>query len=119
MVHSVGWIYSPVRTPERRVSLQHVAALSAPKTRGDLPAERFRWLRELGSRSVATWAAVESLPDGRTQLVVIERIPRHGALDDVAIAGLVRAGRALIKLQHPNVGRTRDGISRSDEVLVV
>ncbi len=96
-----------------------MAALSAPEARGDLPAERFLWLRELGSRSVATWAAIESLPEGRTQLVVIERIPRHGALDDVAVAGLVRAGRALIALQHPNVGRTRDVISRSDEVLVV
>jgi len=96
-----------------------VAALSAPEARGDLPAERFTWLRELGSRSVATWAAVESLPKGRTQLVVIERIPRHGALDDVAVAGLVRAGRALASLQHPNVARTRDVVSRSNEVLVV
>jgi serine/threonine-protein kinase len=52
-------------------------------------------------------------------LVVVERIPRHGALDDVAIAGLVRAARALIALQHPNVGRTRDVLSRSSEVLVV
>lgn len=76
-------------------------------------------LRELGNRVVPAWAALESLADGRTQLVVVERVARGDIYGDQDIADWVRDARRLATLEHPNVARVRDVVIRGDEVLVV
>ena len=95
-----------------------MAALSSREASGSAPADRFRLLRELGARPVPTWAALESLPTGRSQLVVVERVARGGAYGDQEIADWVRDARRIATLEHPNVGRVRDVLIRGDEVLV-
>jgi serine/threonine protein kinase len=75
-------------------------------------------LRELGSRPASTWAALESIADGRTQLVVVERAARGGSGADPEIADWVRDAKRLATLEHPNVARVRDVVIRSDEVIV-
>jgi serine/threonine-protein kinase len=76
-------------------------------------------VRPLGSRRVPAWAAIETLGDGKTRLVVVERITRGEGIDDQEIAECVREARALLPLEHPNLGRVRDVIIRGNEVLVV
>jgi len=92
---------------------------SSPDPIGALPAERFRRLRELGSCSVPTWAALEALPEGRTRLVVVEQVSRGGAVDDGEIAEWVRVAQRLATLEHPNVARIRDVVVGKDDVVVV
>ncbi|HLK37370.1 MAG TPA: protein kinase [Polyangiaceae bacterium] len=76
-------------------------------------------LRAIGPRGASTWAALELSEGGQTQLVVVERTRRGGALADPDIAGRVRDAKHLAKLEHPNVARVRDVVIRSDEILVV
>jgi serine/threonine-protein kinase len=96
-----------------------VAVSSSPNASGLAPAERLQFLRELGARAVPTWAALDSPPGGRAQLVVVERGRRGESFDDEEIGDWVRDARRLATLDHPNVARVRDVIIRSDEVLVV
>jgi eukaryotic-like serine/threonine-protein kinase len=67
---------------------------------------------------VPTWAALESLPNGRTQLVVVERVARGGDYGDQEIADWVRDARRIAALEHPNVARVRDVLIRGDDVMV-
>jgi serine/threonine-protein kinase len=95
-----------------------VAASSSSDARGGLSPERFRLLRELGTRVVPAWAALEALPEGRTKVVVLERVTRGGAYGDQEVADWVRDARRLATLEHPNVARVRDVVIRGDEVMV-
>jgi serine/threonine-protein kinase len=95
-----------------------VAALSSREADDSAAANRFRLLRELGARPVPTWAALETLPNGRAQLVVVERVARGGDHGDQDIADWVRDARRIAALEHPNVARVRDVLIRSDDVLV-
>ena len=82
-------------------------------------AERFRLVRELGSRAVPTWAALDSQGQGRNALVVVERIARGGDYGDAEIGDWVRDARRLGKLEHPNVAQgSKTVVIRGDEVLV-
>jgi serine/threonine-protein kinase len=76
-------------------------------------------LRELGSRVVPTCAALDTQPDGRAVLVVLERVARGGIYGDQEIADWVRDARRLATLEHPNVARIRDVVIRGEEVFVV
>ncbi len=76
-------------------------------------------LRELGSRVVPTCAALDTQPDGRAVLVVLERVARGGISGDQEIADWVRDARRLATLEHPNVARIRDVVIRGEEVFVV
>jgi serine/threonine-protein kinase len=76
-------------------------------------------LRELGSRVVPACAALDAQPDGRTVLVVLERVARGGMYGDQEIADWVRDARRLATLEHPNVARIRDVVIRGEEVFVV
>jgi serine/threonine-protein kinase len=97
-----------------------VAASLAPSSR-DVSArsspERFRLIRELGSRAVPTWAALELLRDGRSQLVVVSRAKR-GAHSEAALAEWVRTAEHVAKAVHPNLSRVREAVRRADDVLV-
>jgi serine/threonine protein kinase len=97
-----------------------VPASLAPSSRDvsvcSLP-ERFRLLRELGSRAVPTWAALEQRPDGRTQLVIVERATRK-ANTDADLAAWARTAEHLAKVVHPNLPRVRDVVRRPDDVIV-
>ncbi|HEX3343663.1 MAG TPA: hypothetical protein VHS09_03780 [Polyangiaceae bacterium] len=55
-------------------------------------------LRELGSRVVPACAALDTQPDGRTVLVVVERVARGGVYGDQEIADWVRDARRLATL---------------------
>jgi hypothetical protein len=79
--------------------------------------ERFRLLRELGSRPVATWAAIELQPNGRTRLAVVGRVARQ-AYAERDLADWIRTAEQLAKVMHPNLSRVRDVVRRADEVLV-
>jgi hypothetical protein len=79
--------------------------------------ERFRLLRELGSRAVSTWAALELLRDGRTRLVVVSRAPR-GVYAEADLAEWVRTAELVAKAVHPNLSRVREVVRRADDVLV-
>ncbi|MGD0524323.1 MAG: protein kinase [Polyangiaceae bacterium] len=76
-------------------------------------------LRELGSRVVPACAALDTSPDGRTTLVVLERVARGATYGDQEIADWVRDARRLATLEHPNVARIRDVVIRGEEVYVV
>jgi len=76
-------------------------------------------VRPLGARAVRAWAAIETLPDGKTRLAVVEKVTRGGDLDDQEIADWIRDARRLATMEHPNLGRVRDVIIRDDEILVV
>jgi serine/threonine-protein kinase len=76
-------------------------------------------LRELGSRVVPACAALDTQPDGRSVLVVVERVARGGVYGDQEIADWVRDARRLATLEHPNVARIRDVVIRGEEVFVV
>jgi hypothetical protein len=89
-----------------------------PDARGQASDDRLRLLRELGAQAVPAWAAIESLADASTRLVVVERAQRK-AFDDGEIADWIRDARRLSTLDHPNVARVRDVIIRSGEILVV
>lgn len=89
----------------------------SPETCDHALGERFRLVRALAS-GPSVWAAVETQPDGRTQLVVTETVRRGGALSDEDIGDWVRDARRLAVLDHPNVARVRDVVIRSDLVLV-
>lgn len=75
----------------------------------------YRLLRELGSRTQATYAAIREL-DATQQLVVAQRFARGGSadaaarattLDAEAMALLLRDARCLLKNWHANVARVR------------
>jgi hypothetical protein len=93
--------------------------MSSPDARRGSPAERFTWVRELGSCATPTWAALESSPHARPLLVVVERLARPGSTDDIASTDAARRARSLATLRHANVGRIRDVVTTPDEVLVV
>src|ERR1700722_10540220 len=76
-------------------------------------------LRELGVSVVPTCAALDTQPDGRAVLVVVERVARGGAHGDQEIGDWVRDARRLATLEHPNVARTRDVVIRGQDVFVV
>ena len=76
-------------------------------------------LRDLGARVVSTRAALDTLADGRTVLVVVERVARGGVYADQEIADWVRDARRLATLEHPNVAKVRDVVIRGEEVSVV
>jgi serine/threonine-protein kinase len=76
-------------------------------------------LRELGSRVVPACAALDTQPDGRAVLVVLERVARGGVYGDQEIADWVRDARRLATLEHPNVARIRDVVIRGEDVFVV
>ena len=81
-------------------------------------ADCFRWLKELGPRSVPTWAALETPPGGRSRLVVVERAAR-AMFHESEVADWLRGARRLATLEHPNLCRIRDVLPRSDEARVV
>ena len=76
------------------------------------PAGRYRLLRELGSRSVPTFAARVSPGEGaksaKEELVVLLRLARGGAVSDEEVADFIRDARRLAELDHPNIARVRD-----------
>jgi serine/threonine protein kinase len=76
-------------------------------------------VRELGSRVVPAWAAHDLRAEAAKRLVVVERIERGGPYSDQEIADWVRDARRLATLEHPNVGRLRDVVIRTEDVLVV
>jgi serine/threonine protein kinase len=96
-----------------------VAVSSSPDPGGASPPESFRLLRELGARVVPAWAAHDLRAEAGKQLVVVERIERGGPYSDQEIADWVRDARRMATLEHPNVGRLRDVVIRSEDVLVV
>jgi eukaryotic-like serine/threonine-protein kinase len=96
-----------------------VAVSSSPDPGGSPQPESFRLLRELGARVVPTWAAHDLRAEAGKQLVVVERIERGGPYSDQEIADWVRDARRMATLEHPNVGRLRDVVIRSEDVLVV
>jgi serine/threonine-protein kinase len=81
-------------------------------------SERLKLVRPLGGRGSQTWAALERLPDGKTRVVVVEKVPRGGATDDTEIADWIRDARRLATLEHPNLVRVRDVSITGDEVRV-
>lgn len=81
-------------------------------------SERLRLVRPLGVNGTRTWAAVESLGDGKTRVVVVEKVERGGGHGDAEIADWLRDVRRLATLEHPNLARVRDVSIRGDEVLV-
>ena len=95
-----------------------VAVSVSTDTKGATRAERFRLVRELGSRAVPAWAALDAQVTGRRALVVVERIARGGEYGDEEIGDWVRDARRLAKLEHPNVAKVREVVIRGDEVLV-
>jgi serine/threonine protein kinase len=95
-----------------------VVASSSHGAGGSSRAERFQLLRELGSRVVPAWAALESLSGDRTRLVVVERVARGGRHGDQDIADWVRDARRLATLEHPGVVRVREVVMRAEDVLV-
>lgn len=76
-------------------------------------------MRELGTSAIPTWAALEALPGGSRRLVVVERVSRGKGISDPEIAEWVRNSERLATLEHPNVVRVRDVVSRKDDVSVV
>jgi aminoglycoside phosphotransferase (APT) family kinase protein len=96
-----------------------VAASSSHDARTSSRAQRFELLRELGSCVVPVWAALESLPNAGTRVVVAERVLRRGHHSDQDIGDWMRDARRLATLDHPNVSRVRDVVIRDEDVLVV
>ncbi len=96
-----------------------MAVPSSPDASAASPPERFRRLRELGVSATPTWAALETLPDGRTALVVVEQATRGGDVDASVIDDWVRISQRLATLAHPNVARVRDVVVRDGDVVVV
>jgi eukaryotic-like serine/threonine-protein kinase len=96
-----------------------VAVPSSPDASDANPAERFQRLCELGSSPTPNWAALETLPDGRKRLVVLEQASRGGDVDNGEIADWVRDSQRLATLEHPNLARVRDVVVRNDDVVVV
>jgi serine/threonine-protein kinase len=76
-------------------------------------------LRELGASTIPTWAALETLTDGRTMLVVVEQVTRGGHVDKGEIDDWIRVSQRLATLAHPNVARVREVVVREDEVVVI
>jgi len=68
---------------------------------------------------VPACAAIDTQADGRTVLVVVERVARGGVYGDQEIGDWVRDARRLATLEHPNVSRIRDVVIRGEEVFVV
>ena len=101
------------------VTLDTVAASSSADARGSQAAERYRLLRELGARAVPTRAALDAQTEGKSKVVVAERIVRGGVHGDQDIADWVRDARRLATLEHPNVVRVRDVVIRGEDVMVV
>jgi hypothetical protein len=123
-------LHTPAHIIERTVEPVYprpvVAASTSPETRAAGGTERFRLVRNLGSHPSA-WAAIETLPDGRTRVVVVDRAERaHGAASGAAGSSVVdpqmsewvRGARRLVTLEHPNVVRVRNVIIGADDVLV-
>ena len=75
-------------------------------------------VRELGTRRMATYAALRLRDDGASELVVMERLPR-GDGGDEARRDLVRTAKLVSGLAHPNVVRVRAVEERLDEIVVV
>ncbi len=96
-----------------------MAVPSSPDASSPNPAERFQRLCELGSSPTPNWAALETLPDGRKRLVVLEQASRGGDVDNGEIADWVRDAQRLATLEHPNLARVRDVVVRNDDVVVV
>ena len=96
-----------------------MAVPSSPDASAASPPERFRRLRELGVSATPTWAALETLPDGRTTLVVVEQVTRGGDVDAGDVDDWVRVSQRLATLAHPNVARVRDVVVRDGDVVVV
>jgi serine/threonine-protein kinase len=82
-------------------------------------ADGFRWIRELGSRAVPTWAALDARAVGRSALVVVERVGRGGGHGEDDVDAWVRDARHVRRLEHPNVAKVRDVVVGPDEVFVV
>jgi hypothetical protein len=99
-----------------------VAALSTPDPRSDAnvhpAADRLRLIRELGSSAIPIFGASERRPDGTSRLVVVERVLKR-RFEDVEISAWIQDARRLMALDHPNVVRVRDVITRGDEVCVI
>src|SRR5262249_34543303 len=94
-----------------------VAALSTFGPDAHSLAERFRPIRELAPRPVPAWAAQETLPDGRRRLVVVQRVVSGRDFQPHQIEDWVRDARYLTSVEHPNVVRIRDVISRDGEAM--
>ncbi len=75
-------------------------------------------MRRLGARGSQTWAAIETMPDGKTRVVVVEKMRRGSAAGDSEIADWIRDARRMATFDHPNLGRVRDVSIRGDEILV-
>jgi hypothetical protein len=80
--------------------------------------ERLKLVRPLGGRGSQTWAALEALTDGKTRVVVVEKVQRGGDTGDSEIAEWIRDARRLATLEHPNLARVRDVTITGDEVRV-
>ena len=94
-----------------RCKLHMVAAVNATDARDVPVAERYRLLRELGSRGLPTYAARAT--DGAA-IVVVERCVRGNAFTDDEVADYVRDAKRVAELDHPNVSRVRDVVFRAD-----
>jgi hypothetical protein len=96
-----------------------VAASSSDEARGLTHAAKFKLLRKLGANEGSVWAALEFLPNGRSKLVVAERVSRKGSDSEADVEALIRDTRRLVTLDHTNVARVRNVVVREQDVLVI
>jgi hypothetical protein len=80
--------------------------------------ERLKLVRLLGGSGSQTWAALETLPDGKTRVVVVEKVQSGGPTGDTEIADWIRDARRIATLEHPNLARVREVSITDDEVRV-
>ena len=85
--------------------------------------ERYRILRELGSRAIPTFAAETRTPtrthDGVPMLYVVERYMRGASMSNEEAAKLVREAKLVAALQHTNLTRLREVAVRARDIVVV
>lgn len=110
---------SNIRSSARCTLIDKVAFSSANDARASSVADRFRLIRELGSAAVPIWAALDSPPNARARLVLVQRLSRGGPHGDAEIDEWARDARRLSTLEHPNIARVREVVVHQADTLVV
>ncbi|MBI2394173.1 MAG: protein kinase [Deltaproteobacteria bacterium] len=99
--------------------LSWAATLSAmaisPRATAPGPGRGWTIVRPLGARAVPTSAALQDLPAGGNELVVVQSFHLEGERS----ADPVRDVRALANLRSPHVARVKEVLERDGEVTVV
>ena len=96
-----------------------MAASSSDEARGLTHAAKFKLLRKLGASDGSVWAALELLPNGRSKLVVAERVSRRATDSEADVEAFIRDARRLMTLDHTNLARVRNVVVRDQDVLVI